>query len=191
MALTSTLPSSKTNGAAASEADGDVRKNNPIEPSKINVGDVMLIRQYVKVRSVVPGGHMVNLADLDVHMPGSSDPLTWDRQGRSIIEPMLSADQYSETVALSRTELVKHIFMRAYNVPFTVTFIKQDAKGNIGKGERRVLRGRLVEADDVFGRSFVEDLDIPSTDPGGRLRKVTHLTIEELIVGGVKYVVKK
>ncbi len=191
---------SKTSNGAAAIADAPTgiskieepktRRTAPIDPSKVQVGHLMCIQHYVKVQQVMANNGLnqkvLAVKDLDVVNPDGKS-MEWERRGIELIRPMLSADQYAETVKLPRSEIVR-LLMESWNRPFTVVFVKQDKDGTVGKGERRTLRGRLVEPDPIFGRSRVEDLDIE--DPKKRLRLVTHLTVEELIVDGVRYVVK-
>jgi hypothetical protein len=183
------MAAAKTTTTTAAEPELEpleAPRSQPIDITKIRDGHLMAIVQYVRVNRVFKsynGEHAVNLTDLDAQV-------TWDRSGNNIIQPMLSADQYSEEREVTRTELVRDVFMLAFNQPMTVCFRKNDKKGVVGQGDERVLRGRLVAPDPTFGQSTVEDLDIDASDAGGRLRKVTHSTIDWLIVGGIKYTVR-
>jgi hypothetical protein len=175
--------------AAATAEEATERRSHPIDPFKVEKGHLMMIAHYVSIQNVQPslgGLFSVNVKDHDV-LGARGTPMTWDRTGIELVRCMLSADQYAETVKLSRTEIVK-ILMSSWNRPFTVTFRKQDKDGAVGKGEVRRLRGRLIEPDPIFGRSKVEDLDVE--DPKKRFRLVTHLAIDELIVDGVRYIAK-
>jgi hypothetical protein len=99
--------------------------------------------------------------------------------GSDIIERALSADQYKSTKKISRTEMAE-ILITSYNRPFTVVFEKAD-------GTMRTLRGRYVSHEKLMGRSRVEDLD----KGRGEFRLVCHRTLQELIVGGIRYQIKK
>lgn len=58
-------------------------------------------------------------------------------------------------------------------------------------GELRVMKGRHYGAIDDMGRIQFVDMELPLTDPSSRLRQVDPRTIRYLIVGGVKYNLKK
>lgn len=58
-------------------------------------------------------------------------------------------------------------------------------------GELRVMKGRHYGAIDELGRVQFTDMELPLTDPSSRLRQVDPRTIQYLIVGGVKYNLKK
>ncbi len=101
-------------------------------------------------------------------------------KGSDLIEGSLSADQFSSTKKVSKTQAAETL-IGAKNRPLTVMFTKTN-------GEDRKLRGRLVKAEPLLGRSMVEDLDLTKGTP---LRQVDHRTIKWLIVDDVKYEVKK
>jgi len=148
--------------------------------SDIHSDDLMAITQYVKVEKVSPtGGHngdgYVNVVDVD-----SGEKFSM--HGRPLIERTRSADRFTSTKRATKTQLAE-ILTTAWNRPFTVVFTK-------AKGEKRTLRGRLVEPKPLLGHSMVEDLDKRGSGDSG-LRLVDHRTIEELTVDGVKYMLKK
>lgn len=154
----------------------------PVKADKIATNHVMLVLQYVKVGEASSFRFSEPSAELtDLHLAG----VTWTRRGRDILEAMYSADQFDPDgiVELPKTQLVQRL-MAAGKLPFTVTWIKQD-------GSERTLRGRLIgTAEHELGYSWVEDLDLPREEKGGRMRQVDHRTIQSMIVDGVKYVLK-
>lgn len=145
------------------------------DPKTVKVGDVMAIVNYVKVKQVGTGGTVLLVDELDHGI----DNIKVD--GTALVEDMLSADRFLEEKELARTDIVLNIFVKSFNRPMTVNFIKQN-------GEERTLRCRLVSHEDADGRSMVEDLD--ETDKTKRIKQVDHRTIRWLIVDSVKYTSK-
>lgn len=148
------------------------RKTNKVDPKKVKANDLMAFTYYTKVKTVRSSDELI-VADLD---GGSKDIRI---QGSELIENAFSADQYEEEVKVSKTQAAE-ILVNSPNRPLTVCFDKTD-------GSQRVLRGRLVGAEPLLGRSMVEDMDVADKN---RLRQVDHRTLHWLIVEGVKYVVK-
>jgi len=143
---------------------------HPLKADEVKQNDIMAFVYYAKVDKASP----------DVlHVRNIDDGMDFRVEGKKLIERGFSADQYEETVKVSKTRAAE-ILISSYNVPLTVCFEKLD-------GEERVLRGRLVRPEPLLGRSMVEDLDI---DDSHRQRLVDHRTIRYLIVEGVKYEVK-
>jgi len=125
-------------------------------------------------------------------------------------EGMFSSDQYTSTVEVTRTELVKHFREVGDNV-FTVKYRKAldpkviqaaiadpavtklslaDTK-RLLKGEIRELRGHLVHTEQVFGHVNVVDLDIALEDPKAHaFRKVAENTLVSLVCKNVMYIIK-
>jgi hypothetical protein len=99
--------------------------------------------------------------------------------GQELVKKFVSADQVDETKQVTRTELAQRL-VSVGSLPFTVTFVKADKK-------ERVLRGRLVEHEDLLGRSMVHDFEVEKGEP---IRLVDHRTLRSLIVNGVKYELK-
>lgn len=100
-------------------------------------------------------------------------------RGQELLKQLDSADEYAETTAVTMTKLAT-LLIEAGVKPFTVCFVKQD-------GDKRTLRGRLIVAEPLMGRSMVEDLDLPLDDKAGRVRLVDHRTIEWLVINNVRY----
>ncbi len=149
------------------------RTTHPTAPAQVKAGDLMTLIHYVKVKSVRDAGRVLLVQDLD------DDNKEIQVTGEGLVTRALSADQVHEEHKITKTAMAE-MLMVAFNTPFTVCFTKED-------GMERVLRGRLVAPESVFGRSRVEDLDRPATD---RLRLVTHSKLKWLILEGVKYTVK-
>lgn len=152
------------------------RKINEVMPSKVSKNDLMAFVNYVKVDDVLAGGDELIVCDLDHNRRKIKI------SGKDLIKNSLSADQFSETEKVTKTEAAE-IMISLHNRPFTVSFNKAD------KSER-VLRGRLIKHEALLGRSMVEDLDEPADGSKGRVRQVDHREINWLVVEGVKYIVK-
>lgn len=90
-----------------------------------------------------------------------------------------SADTFKEIRRITRTEMAQILSDACCDV-FTVTFIKQD-------GSERVLRGRVVQSENILGRVMVEDLDLSTSM---NYRQVDLRTIKNLVIQGIKYVLK-
>lgn len=144
-------------------------KHNP-DVSAIKPGDLMAFVYYCKVKKAE--GERLEVRNLDAEMD-------FEVKGAELIEKGSSADQFSETVQVTKTKAAE-LLVSSHNRPLTVCFEKTD-------GSKRTLRGRLITPEPLLGRSMVEDLDISD---GHRLRLVDHRTIKWLVVDGVKYVVK-
>lgn len=133
-------------------------------------------------------------------------------------EGLYSANQYHETIEVTRTGLIEQ-FSKVGDTVFTVCFNKQPTATSINQaidaaikqdrnipakdlkkivkdayaGELRVLIGRMVSIENGFGRSTVIDLQVekgkkPEYD--GRIRLVDHRTLNWLICKNKKYVLK-
>lgn len=154
-------------------------RENEVEFSQIKSGDLMAVTSFVHVEGVRAKGEQgqptLSVRDID---NGQKFMVI----GQPLIERALSADRHLSTMAKSKTELAE-ILVSSWNRPFTVVFEKQD-------GEVRRLRGRLVQPEPLLGRSHVQDVDAMGNSDTG-LRLVDHRTIQELIVGGVKYTLSK
>lgn len=138
---------------------------------KVEKDDLMAVVMYAKVRSKMH--ESLNMNNVDTNQQ-------FDIVGNPLIDRMYSADRYDDIKKVTRTEMAG-ILSKSYNVPFTVIFQKEG-------GDVRKLRGRLIEPEHLLGRCRVEDLDQPE---GHRFRLVDNRTLEELIVKGVKYQLKK
>ncbi len=157
----------------------DIRKTNKTDPSKVKKGEILAITYYTIVENVA--GDMLAVRDVVGDVGGINV------NGKSLIANALSADQFQETVKVTKTQAAQ-LLIESTNRPFTVVFEKQDSKD--GKDRERVLRGRLISHEALLGRSIVEDLDLPLNEKGGRIRLVDHRTLKSLTVDGVKYEVK-
>jgi hypothetical protein len=145
-----------------------------INPAAVAQGDLMAFTYYGFVtnqRRRIGGKTEVEVEGVDGHK--------FVVEGDKLIEKAASANQFSQTKAVTKTEAAE-LLISAHNMPFTVCFKKS-------KGEQRVLRGKLIRHEPLMGRSYVEDMEIKSGSP---LRQVDHRNIIYLIVGGVKYTVK-
>ncbi len=162
--------------SSTTQNDADARKSNPVMPTEVKKDHLMAFIYWVKVESVACNGEDLSILDV----VGSAGKIRV--QGQSLVAGSLSADQYKETVKVSKTQLAQ-LLVDSSNRPFTIVFEKQD-KTN------RTLRGRLISHEALLGRSMVEDLDLPLNEKGGRVRLVDHRTLKSLVVDGVKYELK-
>jgi len=153
------------------------RKINNVVASKVGTNDLMAFVNYVKVKQVLKGGEELIVTDLDHNKRDIKIA------GKDLIENSLSADQFTSTEKVTKTEAAE-ILISLFNRPFTVSFNKQSDKSE------RILRGRFVKHEALLGRSMVEDLDEPADSPKGRIRQVDHREVNWIIVEGVKYIVK-
>lgn len=144
-----------------------------INRNKVKTDDLMALVTFVKVMGE-PKRDRISVRNVDNGTP-------FDVQGGELIEEMFSADQSQTGEQVTKTRLAE-ILVSSYNLPFTVVFEKSD-------GTERTLRGRLISAEPLLGRSKVEDLDIPETEH--RMRLVDHRTLKSLTVNSVQYTLKK
>jgi hypothetical protein len=154
------------------------QKEAPIKPSSVKVGDYMMVYHFVKVEEIEDKGASLLVRNIDTG-------LNFGVNGAGLVERLYSADSFVEEIKTSRTNIVK-ILKESYNIPFKVCFDKEPEK-KTGIVRERVLRGRLIGPGE-FGRSMVEDIDVPKEEYNVRL--VDHRTIKWLIVKGIKYIVK-
>lgn len=161
------------------DKDKDQMKVHPPQFEGVKVGHILALTFLVKVDDIDPKEDILHVSGLN-----AASPARFDIKGKSLVAASNSADQYTEEVTVTSTR-ASDILINAGNKMFTVYFIKND-------GEPRKLRGRFIAAD-TRGYSNVEDLDVPTTNrtPEERWRKVDNRTIEWIIIGGVKYNVKK
>jgi hypothetical protein len=155
----------------------DERKTHKTDPTKVKKGDLMSFTYYVKVKSVDLSRNEMMVEDL---LFGGQEIQV---RGKELIESSYSADQHAEEEKVSMTKCAE-LLVSSHNRPLTVCFDKKD-------GTERVLRGRFVGHEVMFGRSWCEDLDVKKTDKEDGLRQVDHRTIKWLVVDGVKYTVGK
>lgn len=97
--------------------------------------------------------------------------------GTYLVERVSSADLFSKTVKVNRTEMARFL-MESAGRPFTVEFIKVN-------GDTRILRGTFLSSEPLLGRSMVIDYD----DNNG-IKQVDHRTLKSLILNDVKYKLK-
>lgn len=146
--------------------------------NKIKTGERLSTTMYLEVVGQLP--QTSTLAE-GIKVKDSNGK-TFDMRGKTLIENSLnSGSQYSTEKKVSRTEMA-HILTNAGDSVFTAVFEK------VG-GEMRTLTGRLLESENLMGRSNVEDLELPTTEKN-KLRQVDHRTLQSLILKDVKYVIK-
>lgn len=100
-------------------------------------------------------------------------------EGADLARYVKNGSEYSLTKKVSKTEIAD-LLIHSHGVVFTVEYIKQD-------NELRKLRGYLTGVDGQLGRSYCVDLDVIEEH---KTRLVDHRTIQSLIIGGIKYIVK-
>jgi hypothetical protein len=143
------------------------RPTHPTDPAKVEVGHIVCVYSYGRVTEIIDEDLTVD----DLVLGG-----TFTIEGNDMIAAVASADQYAETVRISKTEMAK-ILTTTHGKPFTVNFVKKD-------GQERILRGYFRSHEEMFGRSLCVDLELPKDD---NLRLVDHRSLVSLIVGGVRY----
>lgn len=144
-----------------------------IKFKQIQVGEVLSTTIYATVLQRNSDGILVR----------DSLGQEYEIRGQKLIEEsMSSGSQFTQTVALSKTELAALLIMAGDKV-FTVTFIKAD-------GTSRTLTGHLVDTENHMGRSNVIDLVVKKSLKENGLRQVDHRTIQSLILAGIKYTLK-
>lgn len=146
--------------------------------SNIKAGERLSTTMYLEVVGKLPEEN--KLAE-GIKVKDSNGK-TFDMRGKTLIESSLnSGSQYSTEKKVSRTEMA-HILTSAGDSVFTAVFEKVD-------GTRRELTGRLLESENLMGRSNVEDLELPVSEKN-KLRQVDHRTLLSLILKDVRYVIK-
>ena len=137
---------------------------------------------YAKVKEVFPGvkhdfsrGGPREMECMDLE-----DKSHYSVRGSELIGKFVSADTWKTEVQVPRTQIAQAL-IGAGALPFTVCFLKS-------KGVERILRGRLLEHEDLLGRSMVYDFDVES---GAPMRMVDHRTLLWLILNGVRYTLKE
>lgn len=134
-------------------------------------GDVMAFINWVEVVSTDPKNEEIRVRDLD----SKQEFLI---RGKQLIESGLSADRFSSEKAVTKTE-VAEIFISNKNTPMTVVFIKAN-------GQLRTMRCRWLHQETLMGRSMVFEFG-----KDGGVKQIDHRTIQSIIVGDVRYTVKK
>lgn len=169
---------------------------------KLSIGDYLSETQYYQIKNKDRGGIVVeNERGFEMEI------------GKEIVEEgLLSANQFSSEERVSRTQIVE-MLEEAKDRVFTVNFNKLPSEKSVLNclkgvavadlandkalkklakqlliGENRTLIGHLDRTEPKLGRSTVTDLEIPIDQH--RQRLVDHRTIQWLIIGGVKYLVK-
>lgn len=156
-------------------------------PSNVKVDEVLLFPYWGRVKEIVlieedrhgrvikryDYGECIVVEDLNT---GEDFRVT----GTALVEGSLSADQYDQTVKLTKTAASDKFASIPVTIPLTVRFVKAD-------GQERTLRGHRLSTTSL-GRSQVNDMDVDHTKH--RLRQVDHRTIKWFVVEGVKYEVK-
>jgi hypothetical protein len=171
---TSMISSGSTSPSPAAPDDGPRTVHRP-DPAAVRHGHLMVFTHYVNVEDISGDGAHLTVRDLD-------DNMQFEVNGLSLVARAGSADLYSEVQQVTRTRLAE-ILVECFGRVITIHWTKDDAKP-------RTLRGRYVSHEQLMGRSYVEDLELPH-DEKNRLRLVSHRTLHWLIVDGVKYEVKK
>jgi hypothetical protein len=141
-------------------------------------GNIVRMVQYLEVTETNGADTQIHVNDLNRGI----DDITIS--GASLVRSLDSADEFSSTEKLTKTQLADKFGEVGDNV-FTVEFEKQN-------GSLRKLRGYMITRETGMGRSQVVDLDIErgKGDYDNRLRQVDHRTLKSLIFDGVKYVKK-
>lgn len=165
MAKTATKAAPKK--VAASKKSEDLSQNLSI--TKLKKGSIISTTLYMTVNSVnVKNGEII----------------VTDQHGRQLVtkgkefieKAFTSADQFTSTMKVSRTELIEYMLSAKDDV-FTASFVKQD-------GTNRTMIAHLIGEETKMGRSLVMDLE------EGGPKQIDHRTLNWVILNGVKYTVK-
>jgi hypothetical protein len=139
----------------------------------IQVGEILSTTMYVHVQPYGKHSDSIDVKD--------SFGRSFKVQGKKLIEESFnSSEQYENEETVTKTKAAE-ILTGAGDSVFTVVYTKQD-------GSERTLVGRLMDTENLMGRSNVIDLQIQTGNP---LRQVDHRTIKSIILKGTKYIVKK
>lgn len=172
---------------------------NKLIVNQIKVGDKLSRLSYLKILTVFSSAVEVQ----------NEEGVKWTIDKAIIEKECYSADQFTETKIVNRSELIE-IFNKTGDNIYTVNFNKQakladafDAVCNKGKlksnatlkkelseamnGEERTLIGYTISREVAWGRSMVINLE---TEDKNRIRQVDHRTLNWLICQNVKYIVK-
>jgi hypothetical protein len=177
------------------------RPERPIDPARIEPGDIVLLKAYCMVSEVQgggAGGGAVETLVVEDLIRGGSFPV----DGADLLKSLASADQYDKDNQLktSRTNIAK-ILITSGGEPITVAWVTND-------GTQRVLRGHFKSFADMFGYSYCIDLEVAKKNleleaknrtlpemerekPDSIIREVNHKTLEYLILGGTCYYATK
>ena len=173
--------------------------------SKLKKGDYLSRTSYLLVKGSDPLYITVQ----------NEQGLTWTIEKGIVASECFSANQYDETITVTRTELAE-IFSKTGDKVYTVSFNKQpkiddvfDKIANKGKiisnkemkkalvagmkGQERILIGYTINVETGFGRSLVVDLEAeqdPNKPYSTVQRQVDHRSLNWLIVGNKKCVCK-
>lgn len=137
------------------------------------VGDFVAVVRFCKVKTVDVANKTIEVSDID-------DKLEFSMSGDDMLSTLKSASEFKKQEKKTLTELAT-IVSQSFNKPLSVCFEKAD-------NTERTMIGRIVKAEPLLGRSYMEDSEI---ETGNRLRQVDHRTIKWVIVDGVKYSLKK
>lgn len=153
--------------------DDELASKHSVRCSDVKVGHLMAFTYYGKITDVLSSTHV------KVDSVGAGDkPGSFSVNGKELIESAASADYFQEVRKVNATAIATRL-VNSVNRPFTVCFVKAD-------GSERILRGRLVSAEPLMGRSMCEDLDLQGEKD--TLRLVDHRTLQWLIVDGIKFI---
>lgn len=142
-----------------------------MEFKKIQAGEVLSSTMYLTVLS----------KDKDSIKVKDNFGREFTVKGPKLIEEtMNSSSQYTKEEKVSKTKAAE-VLTQVGDSAFTVVFKKQD-------GTDRTLVGKLLDTENLMGRSNVSDLQITS---GSNLRQVDLREVKSLISKGIKYTVKK
>lgn len=144
-----------------------------MELNKTQKGDMISFTNFAKIVSVDKNGNSITVEDTNGDV--------FDIQGKDLIQKADSAGQFAKQEKVNKKEMAETL-LNARDSVFTVHFEKAD-------GNMRTLVGRLLESENLMGRSNVIDLELPSHEKN-KMRQVDHRTIEWMILRGIKYTTK-
>ncbi len=178
-------------------------KEQKMNLSNVKVGDKLSMTYYLNVLDKKNDSLSVE----------DQNGMKFSINGKELIEETIySANQFTETKAVSRTEMID-VLESAGDTVFQAVFNKLPNEESFAKlmenltiadlnnpkqlkkiakqamlGEVRILIGYLVNAEPKMGRSTVVDLNIPKGQHN--LRQIDHRTLNEITLKGIKYIIK-
>lgn len=144
-------------------------------PKQFQIGDIVYVPNYCKIWAhgvSTDGSPMYVVEDVFTHVQ-------YTVRGQELIDTHESAYNYGTINYVNVSELVRTFLTCADGRVFTVGFIKVD-------GAFRVLRGKYVAEEPLFGRTKVVDFDA-----NNEIRLVDHRTLQFVVCNGVLHISEK
>lgn len=141
--------------------------------AKFKVGEFVSITHYAQIDEIDAKTGKLTLHNVNTGLKFSA-------AGDNLLESMSSANHFTKTEKVTRTELAEKL-IESKGLPLTVKWEKED-------GSKRTLIGILLSHENLMGRGYMHDFEIGDVKSGIRL--VDFRTLEELTVNNVKFILK-